>query len=250
MKAESYIGRSALVLLLMVLAITPIRGYASGGSITSIETSENPINETAVEIIVDVGVKVQFDSPGYYVILIRDDSTGSYLAESLIYSVGAVTDEKTVTLRFQRSRQPGMYSYTAILKMKDSSSGWFDADTEHFSIVVSPPQVITNVTTVTVTETVTKAMEYITTVTQTVTRTLTLTQTTTRFNLTTLTILKTVTHNVTQLRTVTRNITKTRTVTRTVAASKGAGGFDLRMVGLGVIAVLVAILLLMALRRR
>ncbi|GEM_PF-2980929 len=241
--------RLGLVILLAALSFPLARSAATQGWITDISLEETPINETVVKVTVEVGVKVQFDSPGYYVVLIRDDSTGEYLAESIRYSVGAISEEKTVTLHFERLTDPGTYSYTAILKMKDSSSGWFDADTEHFSIVVPVPQTITNVTTVTLTETVTKALEYLQTVTQTVTRTETTTFT--QFNITTLTILRTVTQNVTKTATLTKNVTLTKVRTITVTSGSSAGAqLDVRLIGLGVIGVLVIILLVMALRRR
>jgi len=238
-----------LVVLLVILCIPLVRSFATEGWITGISTEETPTNETAVKVTVEIGVKVQFDSPGYYVVLIRDDSTGEYLAESIRYSVGAISEEKTITLHFERPTDPGTYSYTAILKMKDSSSGWFDADTEHFSIVVPVPQTITNVTTVTLTETVTKALEYLQTVTQTVTATETTTYT--QINITTLTILRTVIQNLTKTATLTRNITLTKVITVTVTpVSQESPSMDVRLIGLGVIGVLVAILLVMALRRR
>ncbi len=238
-----------IVVLLAMLSIPLARSAATEGWITGINTEETPLNETAVKVTIEIRIKVQFDSPGYYVVLVRDDSTGEYLAESIRYSVGAISEEKTVTLNFERPIDPGSYSYTAILKMKDSSSGWFDADMEHFSIVVPVPQTITNVTTVTLTETVTKALEYLQTVTQTVTATETTTFT--QINITTLTILRTVTQNVTETATLTRNVTLTRVLSVTVTPeSQERSPMDLRLIGLGVIGVLVAILLVMALRRR
>ncbi len=237
------------MILLAILSISLVKGAATEGWITSVTTEESPLNETAVRVTVEVGVKVQFDSPGYYVVLVRDDSTSDYVAESIRYSVGAISEEKTVTLHFERPTDPGSYSYTVILKMKDSSSGWFDADTEHFSIVVPIPQTITNVTTVTLTETVTKAMEYLQTVTQTVTSTETTTYT--QFNITTLTILRTVTQNLTRTVTLTRNLTRTKVVTVTVTPESTEGSpIDVRLIGLGVIGGLVIALLVLALRRR
>ncbi len=237
------------MVLLAFLSIPLARSAATEGWITDISMEETPLNETTVKVTVEIGVKVQFDSPGYYVVLIRDDSTGEYLAESIRYSVGAISEEKTITLNFERLADPGTYSYTAILKMKDSSSGWFDADSEHFSIVVPVPQTITNVTTVTLTETVTKALEYLQTVTETVTSMETTTYT--QINITTLTILRTVTQNITKTATLTRNVTLTKVLTVTVTPKPSEGSqLDVRLIGLGVIGVLVAILLVMALRRR
>ncbi len=248
MKIQPSHLRLTLVILLATLSISLVRSSATEGWITDISTEETPLNETAVKVTVDIGVKVQFDSPGYYVVLVRDDTTGEYIAESIRYSVGAISEEKTVTLHFERPTDPGSYSYTVILKMKDSSSGWFDADTQHFSIVVPLPQTITNVTTVTLTETVTKALEYLQTVTQTITSTETTTFT--QFNITTLTILRTVTQNVTKTATLTKNVTTTKVLTVTVTSPSQGSPLDVRLLGLVVIGALVALLLVMALRRR
>jgi len=248
MKIQPSHLRLTLVILLATLSISLVRSSATEGWITDISTEETPLNETAVKVTVDIGVKVQFDSPGYYVVLVRDDTTGEYIAESIRYSVGAISEEKTVTLHFERPTDPGSYSYTVILKMKDSSSGWFDADTQHFSIVVPLPQTITNVTTVTLTETVTKALEYLQTVTQTITSTETTTFT--QFNITTLTILRTVTQNVTKTATLTKNVTITKVLTVTVTSPSQGSPLDVRLLGLVVIGALVALLLVMALRRR
>ncbi len=251
MKIPSSRASLGLLILLVILSGSSVGSAATEGWITSVATEESPLNQTAVEVTVEVGIRVQFDSPGYYVVLVREDSTGDYVAESIRYSVGAISEEKTVTLHFERPTDPGVYSYTVVLKMKDSSSGWFDADTEHFSIAVSAPRTVINITTVTQTETVTKALEYLRTVTETVTSTETTTYTRTQFNITTITILRTVTRNLTRTITLTRNRTLTKVLTVTLTPeSPGGPPFDARLIGLGVIAVLVIALLVLALRRR
>ncbi len=255
MKIRSRALKVALAILLTALTLSLIESTASGGSIKEISIEENPLNETAVSVTVKILVEVNFDSPGQYTVLIKDDGTGDVLTSSFRYSVGAVTDSRLITLHFERPADPGTYSYSAIIKMKDSSSDWFDADVKHFTISVPEPETITNVTTVTVTETVTAAFE----TTQNVT--LTETETVTVYNVTTATIVRrppyagtatTIVRSttLTETTTVTNSVTETSvlTVIKTVQPPRGV---DYGLVGLGVIGgLIIGLLLLVALRRR
>lgn len=266
MKARLDPAKMIMLILILSLLIPLSRSIASEGQITSLSVEQEPVNETAVDVIASIGVRMKFDSPGSYIVLIRDDSTGNYVAHSFTYSVGAIKVERMVTLRFTRSADPGDYSYTAILRMRDSSTDWFDADSEHFSIYVPPPVTITNVTTTNLTQNVTEANhisttssqanqsttnQSITAANQTVTETVTTTETVTLtlFNVTTLTLLKTVTKNSTATVTLAKNVTVTKYSTVTPSLPV-VNEVDPKLIGLGVIGGILALLLVLGLRKR
>ena len=127
-------------------------------------------------------VEVQFDSSGIYQLVVRD-SEENEIASSLIYRVGVTQSTRMILLTFERPRSPGIYTYSLVLRVKETEGKWFVADTVKLIFDVLPPEVeetnqtqttntATNTTTATQCEiTVTKAYVENITVTTTVTET-------------------------------------------------------------------------------
>ncbi len=214
---------SVMVMFLLAASLVPYtQASATKCEINDISIEEEPINDTTVKVTAMIDISVDFSSPGEYIVLIENASTGDILAKSFRYKVGSVSYQWQVTLKFNRPSSPGVYEYAAVIKAEDSSSGWFVADRKTFTISVPQPKTITTATTVTDVETVTKALEYLKTITTTTTKTTTVMNATTSIHMTALTILRTFTKKITITKTLTETkpFTKKITVTKTLTETK------------------------------
>jgi len=221
--------RSALTTMLIVLSIIPIITVgATSGQIADIQIEQTPTDNETVKVTITAFVEVQFDSSGVYQLVVRD-SEENEIASSLIYRVGVTQSTRMILLTFERPRSPGIYTYSLVLRVKETEGKWFVADTVKLIFDVLPPEVeetnqtqttntATNTTTATQCEiTVTKAYVENITVTTTVTETnLTNMSTTTVAVTRYLERWKTITTTVTETTPVKVIVTVTREKTKTV----------------------------------
>ncbi len=217
------ITAATLAALLVLLPLTIVG--ATDGWITDIKVTQVPTENDTVKVEVKVFVRVRFNSSGEYQVLI-EDSDGNEVASSYIYKIGVASDRRMIPLTFYRPENPGNYTYTIRLKVRETGSDWMTADLAKliFDVLPPPEEVETNQTetmneTTVIqqsTTTVTKAYEEVKNVT--VTTTVTVTRNITETNVSTTTVA--VTKFLERWKTTTIMVTKTIPLNVTITVTE------------------------------
>ncbi len=208
--------RSVLAAALIVLSIIPIITVgATSGRITDIQIEQTPTSNETVRVSITAFVEVQFNSSGVYQLAVRD-SEDNEIVSSFVYKVGVTQSTRMILLTFERPRSPGIYTYSLLLRVKETEGKWFVADMVKLIFDVLPPEVGEANQTQTTTTNTTTATQCEVTVTKAYIENVTVTTTVTETNITNITNVSTTTVAVTRYlerwKTVTTTVTETTPV--------------------------------------
>ncbi len=216
--------RSVLAAALIVLSIIPIITVgATSGRITDIQIEQTPTSNETVRVSITAFVEVQFNSSGEYQLAVRD-SEDNEIVSSFVYKVGVTQSTRMILLTFERPRSPGTYTYSLLLRVKETEGEWFIADAIKLIFDVLPPEVEETNQTQTTTTNTTTATQCEITVTKAYIENITVTTTVTETNLTNITSVSTTTVAVTRYlerwKTVTTTVTETTPVKIIITVTK------------------------------